>query len=137
MSGVQVSTNSVSTIPVTPINDRTIIQPNTLYTCPAGKKAKVKGRVTCTGLGAAAEARFSAAGVIMFRWGAAFTGQDFSLVDDTAVWFDDLSNLRNTPINVYRTFEFALAAGETIVTSQDSGTNSEFNTWMEVQEAPI
>jgi len=136
MSGIQVSTNAVSTIPETAINDRTVLQPNTLYTCPANKKAKVKGRVVCTGLGAAAEARFSVAGIIMFRWIVNNVNGLGIIPDSTSQIVNTAGNAFDPPINTYRTFDVNLEAGETIVTSQDSGTNSEFNTWMKVQESP-
>jgi len=138
LSGVQVSTNAVSTIPTVPITPRrTVVQPTTWYTCPAGKKAIVKGKVTCTGTGAGAEGRFVAGGTIMYRWtGSAVTGTNVAVIDDTATYFQANGTQFNTPLNVFRTFEVQLAAGETIQTTQDSGTNAEFNVFAEVQESP-
>jgi len=138
MSGVTVPLGAVQKLPEDPITPRrTVVQTTTWYTCPAGKKAIVKGRVTCTGLGAAAEGRFSAAGTIMFRWIAnVSTGVSFSIPDSTSQIVNGSSILSNPPINVYRNFEVELAAGETIETSQDSGTNAEFNVFATSQETP-
>jgi len=139
LSGVQVSTNSVSTIPTVPITPRrTVVQPTTWYTCPAGKKAIVKGKVTCTNTGAGAEGRFVAGGVTMFRFGA-FAGNVAQVFpDDTASYTNTTPTVFNrTPLDVFRIFEVQLAAGETIQTTQDSGTNAEFNVFAEVQESPI
>jgi len=107
------------------INDRIVVQPNTWYTCPAGKKAIVKGRVQCTGLGAAAQANFLIAGVVMFRWGGAAAIGDY------------LENPRSLSVangGQFALFEVELSAGDIVETTQDAGTNSEFNLWAEVRE---
>jgi len=115
-------------IPEFEINDRIVLQPHTWYTCPAGKKAIVSGRVQCTGRGAAATANFSIAGVEMFQW----TSQGVALG-----WETSPRNLSSS------TSEFALfdgiemSAGDTIVTDQNAGTNAEFNVWAKVQETSI
>jgi len=130
------SRTRVATLPETALNGRVVLQPNTWYTCPTGKKAIVKGRVTCTGLGAAAQARFSVAGTIMFRWEAQGTGINVSVPDDTAIYYQANGTQFETPLSVYRSFEVTLEAGDTIITSQDSGTNSEFNLFAQVLELP-
>lgn len=132
------SRTRVSTLAETALNVRVVLQPNTYYTCPTGKKAIIKGRVTCTGLGAAAEARFSVAGVILFRWIANVgTTTNTSIPDGTSVIVQGNSVRLEPPINTYRTFEVTLAAGDTLISSQDSGTNSEFNLFASVLELPI
>jgi len=122
--------------PTIGINVRTILQPNTYYTCPAGKVATVKGRVVCTGLGAAAEARFLIDGVITYRWQANNTGISLVLVDNTSQIQQQNSTLVDPPINTYREFQFTLNAGESFSTDQSSGTNAEFNVFAEVTENP-
>jgi len=131
------SRTQVSTLVETSLNGRVVLQPNTWYTCPAGKKAIVKGRVTCTGTGAAAEARFSIAGVIMFRF-AVFGGNVAQVFPDGTANYTNTTPtvINSTPLNVFREFETTLAAGETIITSQDSGTNAEFNLFGSVKELP-
>jgi len=125
-----IPSNVVQKIPTNEINGRVIIQPNTWYTCPTGKKAIVKGKVQCTGRGAAATADFVAAGIVMFTW-------DKSTVNDA------LRNPLLTPLILSTfeggqpaLFEVQLSAGETIVTQQNSGTNAEFNLFATVQETP-
>jgi len=64
----------------------------------------------------------------MFSWGSgvvigAFLDNPRALSDDNGGQFAQ--------------FDVPLSAGETITTSQDSGTNSEFNMWARVQESPL
>lgn len=108
-------------IPTQPINSRVVIQPNTFYTCPAGKKAIIKGVATCTGLGAAASVRLNAAGVRVCEWTALGTTP---------------ANSKIMALNFYYPFEIQLAAGETLDSSQDAGANGEVNVNAEVQETP-
>ena len=119
------------------INTRTVLQPVTHYTCPVGKTAQVKGRVTCTGTGAGAFGHFLIAGVITNRWqnsvGASRT-QNQTL--DTYQFADDAFVDRVTTINTFMTFDVVLNAGETIQTNQDSGTNAEFNLFAKIMEFP-
>ncbi len=126
-SGLTVSYGTPSVIPEFEINDRVVLQPNTWYTCPTDKKARVKGRVQCTGRGAAATADFIAAGVIMFRWVAGAAIGDY---------LENPRNLSTVNGGQFAEFEVDLAAGDTIVTDQSSGTNAEFNVWACVKESP-
>lgn len=124
-----IPSNVAQKIPTFDVNGRVVIQPETWYTCPTGKKAICKGRVQCTSRGAAAISTFTIAGIIMFQW-----------VRSTAVvdtWENGPRNLTTQSGGQLAFFEVELAAGDTVVTSQDSGTNAEFNLWMEVQETPI
>ena len=122
-----ISRNQTQKIPTFPISGREVLQPEIWYTCPTGKKAICKGRVQCTGLGAAAEADFIVAGVVMYRWIVTANQLDYNI------------NPRSLRVaaNQMAEFEVELAAGETITTDQDSGTNAEFNLWMEVQESSV
>jgi len=117
-------------IPEFPINDRIVLQPHTWYTCPANKKAIVKGNVKCTGRGAAAIARFEAAGIILFEW----------IVSTAPVGQTDYINTpdRLSTFGGGQTafFDLELAAGDIIETTQDAGTNAEFDVLMKVQESP-
>ena len=122
--------NVAQKIPTVEINARVVLQPHTWYTCPTGKKAIVKGRVQCTGRGAAANADFVVAGVVMYSW------------INTNNTNDDLTISRPRGLSTVEggmlaEFEVELAAGETIVTQQNTGTNAEFNLWASVQESPI
>lgn len=99
------------------IND--IVQPTTWYTCPTGKNAKVVGTATCIDTGAAATATLAFAGVVHATWLA--TGGSSVLLDDLAEQF----------VLEWTAF---LAAGETIITDQNTGTNAQFKVQMEVEE---
>lgn len=121
-----VSRNQAQKIQSFEINDRVVLQPNTWYTCPTGKKAIVKGSVLCTGLGAAGSAQFVVAGVTMYDW-----------VRTTAVVGDYIDSPRDlTTINGGQSalFDVEISAGETIVTQQNTGTNAEFNIFATVTE---
>lgn len=113
-----IPSNLAQKIVTEPVVGRVVLQPHTWYTCPAGKKAIVEGKVVCTGLGAAASVRANAAGVRFVEWQGAAVG-DKILV-----------------IQTYHEFKIQLAAGETLDTSQDSGTNGEIDMFCEVQETP-
>jgi len=116
-------------IPTFEINGRIVVQPNTWYTCPTGKKAIVKGSVQCTGRGAAANADFNAAGLLMFSWTRANT--------ITTDYIDAPRNMTTENGGQLAFFEVELAAGEIIETTQNTGTNAEFNVFASVQESPI
>lgn len=124
--------------PAIAINTRTLIQPVTHYTTPAGKIAFVVGRVTCTGLGAALEARLLFAGVIVYRW-RALGGAHLNMQHPENLVFDYANDgvQRQAPPNMYQSFKVTLGAGETIETTQSSGTNAEFNVFLEVTEVPV
>jgi len=119
-----ISRNQAQKIQSFEINGRVVIQPNTWYTCPTGKKAIVKGRVQCTGLGASATANFVVAGVTMFTWNSDATPLGYLL--DPRTMSASSSELA--------LFEAELSAGDIIETTQNTGTNAEFNVWAEVIE---
>jgi len=112
----------------TAINRRDVAaHPITYYTCPAGKKARCTGTIQCTGTGAAATVDFIVASVIMFRWiVAAFANS----------YLDEPRTLSATD-DQFAKFDFTLAAGETVVSAQDAGTNAEINLFMNVIETPV
>jgi len=108
------------------ITDRVVIQPNTWYTCPTGKKAIVKGSVQCTSTGAAASADFVVAGTIMYRWLETLVREDYRIIPRSLRVQDSQMAF----------FEVELEAGEIIETTQSSGTNAEFNIFADVLELP-
>jgi len=125
--------NSAQNIPTFEINGRIVLQPHTWYTCPAGKKALVKGSVVCTGRGAAATADFDIASITLFRWDKS------TIIVATETW-----NYRDTPLELTTHkggqtafFDVELSAGDTIETNQNTGTNAEFNVFAKVQESPV
>jgi len=102
------------------VND--VVQPTTWYTCPTGKIAIVKGSCTCVDTGAAATSTLAFGGVVHATWLA--TGGSNVLLDDLAEQF----------VLEWTAF---LEAGDTIVTDQNTGTNSQFKLQMEVEEFNI
>lgn len=123
-----ISRNQSQKIQSFEINGRVLIQPNTWYTCPTGKKAIVKGSVTCTSRGAAVNADFNVAGIVMFSWdqaGAIAAGIDYINAPT------DLSTVGG---GQYAFFEVELAAGDIIQTTQNTGTDAEFNVFASVIE---
>jgi len=117
------------------INGREVIQPFTWYTCPAGKVAKVKGSVVCTLTGAGAQARFSVAGTIMYRWVPAYpAGWNNNPLQRNVNELIGSGASSFPKVQTFQDFDVTLSAGQTIVTSQDSGTNAEFNVFAEVEE---
>lgn len=126
--GVTVPLNQSQKIATIEINDRIVLQPHVWYTCPAGKRAIVKGCVQCTSRGAAATADFIAAGVVMFRWN--------NSAANSGSYLEVPRGLTTAEGGQFAEFEVELSAGDTIVTDQDAGTNAEFNVWATVQETP-
>jgi len=123
-----IASNVSQKLPGTAINRRDVAaHPITYYTCPAGQKAKCTGTVQCTGTGAAATVDFIVAGVIMFRW---------IVAGFTTGYLDEPRTLSATG-DQFAKFDFTLAAGETVVSAQDSGTNAEINLFMNVIETPV
>jgi len=98
-----------------------VLQPTTWYTCPTGKMAIVKGTCVCGNTGAAASATLQFNGAIYATWKA--TGGS-TLIQD----------LTNLDLNISIAWVANLAAGETIVTDQNTGTNAEFRLQFEVEE---
>lgn len=116
--------NQVQKLPTLPINGRVVTQPHIWYTCPAGKKALVKGEAVCTSFGAAATTSLrGGTGPIIIR-------NVVSAGGSTNPWMRDLQ------INVKFSFAIQLAAGETIDTVQDAGVNAEWDLNAFVQETP-
>jgi len=122
--GKRVALTSVQKIPTAAINIRRVVSPFAFYTCPAGKKAIVKGTAEVTGTGAAATVDLNAAGTSIAEWQSA----GGNLNDDVP---------QNMAIGVRFFFEIQLDAGETIDYDQNAGTNAEMNFNAEVHETPV
>lgn len=108
--------------PAFSISARVVVQPNTWYTCPAGKTALVKGLLGCTGLGAAANAQLDISGIKNARW--------------TTTGLLNVAQRNDLAVDMYVTFEAELAAGDTIVTTQNVGANAEFDMNAFITELP-
>lgn len=118
------------------VNERyTDSHPRTIYTCPTGKKAVGIVTAQCTGLGSATLARIRVD-----------NGSDFITLGE---WRNVVpSTFSVSPPNANRTNfnyftlgtdmikEISLTEGQEILTFQDSGTNAEFNIFLQVQETP-
>lgn len=130
MVGRTTTLNQINVMPEININGRVVLQPNIWYTCPAGKKAVCRGRIQCTLRGAAAVATFTIAGVIMFEWNHA---------GNAIIGYAEVPRGLGTGSGGQFAFfdNIQLVAGETILTSQNAGTNAEFNLWCRVQEIPV
>jgi len=107
-----ISRTPIQKIPTTALNVREVGATLIFYTCPAGKRAVIKGMAMCTGLGAAAEVRLEANGIEVINWVAA-------TVDDA------------------KFFECSLEANQTLAKDQNSGTNGEVNVTASILETPI
>jgi hypothetical protein len=115
--------NQVQRVSELQIVDTIVLQPHTWYTCPTGKRARVIGVVVCKNTGAAANARFRVAGEIYATWVATGGTIEPSLIVDLFP-------------GVIIPFEVILEAGETIQTTQSTGTNAEFFIDAKVLELP-
>lgn len=100
-----------------------VIQPNTYYTCPTGKIAIVRGTCTCVDFGAAANASLEFDDVKYATW----------LVGGGTI-VDQLTNLSN---DMTITFKCELSAGDTIKSTQNTGTNAQFKFQAEIEEFNI
>jgi len=125
------SRNTANVLPEIAITGRVVLQPHTWYTCPTGKKAIIKGYVVCTGRGSASTVDLDLAGITEIRW----TGATFSNdIDYDGVQRLNVSQLGNSHVKM--TFAIQLAAGETVETNQNSGTNAEINMNANALELP-
>lgn len=116
------------------ISARVVLQPHTWYICPAGKRAIVKGNVKCTGRGAAAVARFEQAGIRAFEWPRVSPPNTFF---NGPAYIEQPDQLATGSGGQTAFFEIELEAGEIIETTQDAGTNAEFEVFADVLELPI
>jgi len=123
-----ISRNPVQKIPDFEINGTETTQPNTWYTCPTGKKAIIKGVVSCSSRGAAATASFEVATIAMFTWSkstGAVAGVDY--INAPLTLSDAAGGQRGV-------FDIEIAAGETLITTQASDTDAVFTLFAKVQE---
>jgi len=100
------------------------LSPATFYTCPAGKKAIVKGYAVGTTFNAANNMSLLAGGITIATWvnAGSDASQIFPLIMAIGVRFD---------------FEVQLAAAETINYTQDTGTDAIMVINATVQETSV
>lgn len=122
--------NSQQKIAEIPINLRSVLQPTTYYTCPSGKKAKIKYRIQGDGLGAAGNIFCTIGGVRIGNWVNLGTASNVFPPNSP------FANTGNLQIGSFVTGEVTIKAGDTVVTDQNSGTNAEFNVFLEILELP-
>lgn len=113
MVGKRGALNQVQKIPEIQILGVIVIQPHTWYTCPAGRKAIIEGTCVCQNAGAAATLDLNFAGTSHYEWQAVGGRTDENIPQDLA-------------LSVLVHFKVELAAGETMQTSQNTGTNGNF-----------
>jgi len=125
MGATIVPLNQSQKIPETPLNSRIVTQPGTHYTCPAGKKAVFTGIVQCTSRGSATSAnlRDPTDTFNIASW------NNVSAIQGNFLW-DNLS------VGAFIPILLELEAGDIIKTTQNSGTNAEFNVIGKIQETP-
>lgn len=114
MVGRLTALNQVQNIPTVPFIARLTSTATVWYTCPAGKKAKVRGYAVLDALGAAVDVHIERNP----------TGGDVLSVDLTAAG-------QTTGI-----IEFDLAAGDTLGYDQNAGTNATIDGVWSIQESP-
>jgi len=132
MSGVTVALNSIQKLPGVGIIQNTTVTPAVFYTCPAGKKAKIKGEVRCVDRGAAANSSFEGGGVVLAIWVTAA-----AQLSVAQTFLDTPESLTTSGGGKVYPFEVILAAGETIRGIQNSGSNSQFKINANVEETPV
>jgi len=115
--------NAAQKLGMVGVDENTTTTPQTYYTCPAGKVARVHGWGFCEGTGAAATVDLVIAGVDQAEWQA--TGGNVN---------------QNEPQNMAEgarfDFDEVLAAGQIVTVTQNTGSNAEFHIHMIVEERP-
>lgn len=96
--------------------------PTVLYTCPAGKKATVKGSALVDSTGAAGTVDLVIAGQSIAEWQATGGGTDPNVP-------------QNLAINTRFQFDVQLNSGETISYTQNTGSNASMTFSISVQES--
>ncbi len=100
----------------------------TITTVPAGKRTRVTGKIWCVDLGAASSARVTANAIIIARWD---TGG--GVLHDRR---PDQVGGASMALNVIYNIDVILEAGETLVLTQNSGTNAQFKRILKIEELP-
>ena len=126
-----ISRNQTQKIPTSSINLRKTLTGGSngdWYTCPAEKKAIIKGKVTCTDRGAAATVDFIVAGTTMFTWSVG--------LNTPLPYLDAPFRLTTGNGGQVAEFDVQLDAGEKLIYAQNSGTNASMNMNVTIQETP-
>lgn len=100
----------------------------TVTTVPAGKRSRITGVIWAVDLGAATEARVLANAIIIARW----TSTGTSETDDRP----DAAGGAGMRPNVQYHIDLILEAGQTLVLTQNSGTNAQFKRILKIEELP-
>jgi len=118
---------------------KTSTSSETLYTCPTGKKAKVKIRARCTSTGAAAEARIGINSVLqggnvnVLRWRPLTIGTaSYGSSGENSV--AGISNADYMMQGTWGEVDAVLLAGDAINTNQDVGTNATIDVDIDILE---
>lgn len=123
--------NAVQRIPEKSIIQTVTSVPNTHYTCPAGKKAKVKFRVQCTHVDTNTIVAFMTfGGVSIARWADLGTTGIFP---PNTTWHNGGASQEGS----WAIGEKVLNAGETIETDGTNGTIATFNLFFDILEVPV
>ncbi len=125
-----ISRTRVNTLPESNIIRNITLTPDVIYTCPAGKKAKITGEVRCVDRGAAANASFEAGGVVFYRWDT--NASQVTIDSGYLKTPNDMTTFSEMPAQV----DLILQAGQFIRVIQNSGTNAQFKVNLQVLELP-
>lgn len=106
-----------------PLNNRTVVQPTVWYTCPAGKRALITGQCKLDNYGAASAVYFQVNSAVI---------HEFNINDKT---YNGSSYIQHQSYRT-RSFQVELGAGDQLKTTQDIGTNAEFNVNAKILELP-
>lgn len=98
-----------------------VVQPTVWYTCPAGKIAILTGTCEGASTGSAATIDLNFAGVSYAEWQFSGGGSDINF-------------LQNLSTGMTIKFEARLEGGETMETTQNTGTNAQFKVQFTVEE---
>jgi len=96
----------------------------TIYTCPTGKTARVKGHMSCRDTGAGTTSDIL------------FNGQSYAEWQATGGQFNSLA-LQDLAEEAQIQFDEVLLSGQLVELSQNSGTNSNFIGRLEIEERPV
>jgi len=125
-----ISKNISQGIPDINIIRNITVTPDILYTCPPGKKAIVKGIVRCVDRGTAAQGRFIAKGVILYRWDR----NTFQTTTLHPAWSERPDTMSTNSGGEFAVIDLVLEAGENITVAGNTGVNSQFKTNLQVRE---
>jgi len=101
---------------------RRTLSPFTFYTCPAGKRAIIKGVASCDQTGSAAQVRLKVNNIIILEWRS--TGGDPNKPQELRV--GDGGNL-----------DVEVEENQSLIYDQNAGTNATMDINAKIQETPL